>query len=594
MSGVPAATTRLLWQSWRQDRLRLMAAVLLMAGQAVALPLAAATLAALTNAVLAREVVAATVAAIATAVLVIAALTLGHFAHIAYFELGELNMVAFDQELIDISNGSEGIGHHERPEYADKFHVLRQELQRLGWNSMQVLLPSMGLAVAIGLTAVLLGRLNPWLLLLPVTAVPPLLTGRLAERLLARARERAAPARRLAWHLFEVATEAGSAKEVRVCGLQQEVRRRHAELWAVVTRIRWRTELAAAAFRVAGQLAFAAGYVAGVLLIVYDAMAGRRSVGDVVLVISLAAQVNQQMSATVSVLQELQRIGQALATLRWARGLVASGPSPATAIVPRRLRRGIELRDVSFGYPGTGRTVLDRVSVFLPAGSTVALVGENGAGKSSLVKLLCRFYEPTGGVMEVDGVDVRRFPVPAWRERIAAGFQDFVRFEFLARQAVGVGDLPAADSDAAVVAALERAGATDLLDRLEHGLDTQLGKSYAAGTELSGGQWQRLALGRAMMRPAPLLLVLDEPTSGVDAEAEHRLFERYASNARRTSSHSGAVTILVSHRFSTVQTADLILVVADGRITEAGSHPELVAAGGRYAELYRRQAAGYR
>ena len=230
----------------------------------------------------------------------------------------------------------------------------------------------------------------------------------------------------------------------------------------------------------------------------------------------------------------------------------------------------------------------------LPAGSTVAVVGENGAGKTTLVKLLCRFYDATAGTVRVDGVDLRDIDTDEWRTRIAAGFQDFSRFELLARENVGVGNLPDIESQTAVLAGLRRARAEGVLDRLDDGLETQLGTSHTDGAQLSGGQWQKLALGRAMMREAPLLLVLDEPTSALDAQAEHELFEQYAVNARRVGGLTGAITLLVSHRFSTVRMADLILVVADGRVTESGSHDELVALGGLYAELFDLQAAAYR
>jgi ATP-binding cassette subfamily B protein len=171
--------------------------------------------------------------------------------------------------------------------------------------------------------------------------------------------------------------------------------------------------------------------------------------------------------------------------------------------------------------------------------------------------------------------------------------KDFMRFEFLARQTVGVGDLDQVDCSEAVMGALGRAQATDVVDGLSDGLDTQLGRSYADGAELSDGQWQKFALGRAMMRTTPLLVILDEPTAALDPQAEHDLFERYAVAARQTAADTGAITVLVSHRFSTVRTADLILVVADGRVIEAGSHAQLVAAGGLYTELYGLQAAQY-
>jgi ATP-binding cassette subfamily B protein len=248
---------------------------------------------------------------------------------------------------------------------------------------------------------------------------------------------------------------------------------------------------------------------------------------------------------------------------------------------------------VSFTYPGTDVAVLTGVDLHLPAGSTVAIVGENGAGKTTLAKLLMRFYEPTEGAILVDGVDIRRFEVEAWRERLSAGFQDFAKLQFLARESVGVGSLPHLDDVPAVVGALERGAAGDLVASLPAGLDTQLGREFDGGVDISTGQWQKLALARAMMREDPLLLLLDEPTASLDAATEHALFERFAGQARRAAGRTGAVTLLVSHRFSTVRMADLILVVENGRVVESGDHCQLMAAAGRYAELYGLQATGY-
>ncbi|NUT52476.1 MAG: ABC transporter ATP-binding protein [Saccharothrix sp.] len=580
--------------AWQESRHRLVLSVVLMIAQAAAMPLAAPALAALADSALAGDVGGASVAAVLVVVAVIAALTAGHFAHIFYFELGDRAVPRLERELIEMTNGSAGLEHHERPEYADRIQVLRNELHRAGWGSMEGLLNSLGLLVAISITAVLLARLNPLLLLLPLAAVPPLLLGRRAESMVNHARERSAPPSRHAKHLFGLVANAASAKELRVGGLEAEVRTRQRRAWDDASARLWHGERRALVLRAAGQLFFAVAYVLGTLLVLRDAVAGRRSVGDVLLVLTLASQVNQQVAAAVTTLQEMQRTGRVMGNLRWVRALLASQePPPPDRDVPARVRDGIELRGVSFGYPGTDRPVIAGVDLTLPAGATVAFVGENGAGKTTLVKLLCRFSPPTTGTVSLDGTDFTRFPVADWRARVATGFQDFAKFELLARENVGVGELADVESPDAVRDALRRARAEDVLDRLEDGLETQLGKTYADGAELSGGQWQKLALGRAMMRREPLLLVLDEPTSALDAQAEHRLFERYAAGAREVGRRTGAITVLVSHRFSTVRMADLIVVVADGRVKEHGSHDELMAADGLYAELYTMQAAAY-
>jgi ATP-binding cassette subfamily B protein len=248
---------------------------------------------------------------------------------------------------------------------------------------------------------------------------------------------------------------------------------------------------------------------------------------------------------------------------------------------------------VSFGYPPDGDTVLDRIDLHLPAGTAVALVGENGAGKTTLVKLLTGMYQPTQGQVLVDGTPLADIDLAAWRERTAATFQDFVRFELPARETVGIGDLPRLDEAPAVERALGRADATSVTQALPEGLDTRLGRSFTGGRELSGGQWQRLALARGMMRELPLLLILDEPTASLDAITEAALFERYLT-ARKLASRSGAITLLVSHRFSTVRMADLIIVLDRGRIVAHGDHASLIRAGGLYAELYEMQARAYR
>jgi ATP-binding cassette, subfamily B, bacterial len=333
--------------------------------------------------------------------------------------------------------------------------------------------------------------------------------------------------------------------------------------------------------------------------IVYVASGLDAPAADVLLVLAAGARLSSYVGATVGEIGFLRGIWMdGSRRLAWLEDYAAALAVDADQPVPDRLVEGITLEDVSFAYPGTERRVLDGISLHLPAGAVVALVGENGAGKSTLVKLLCKLYEPDAGRILVDGAPLARMPAEDWRDRMAGAFQDFFRFELRARHSVGVGDVPRLDDDPGVRAAVERAGAGDVVDQLASGLDTQLGPTWPAGVEVSFGQWQKLALARGFMRDRPLLLVLDEPTAALDAETEHALFERYASVVRdgpvEGAGGVGRITLLVSHRFSTVRMADLIVVLDGARVVETGSHEALMARGGPYAELYEIQAAAYR
>jgi ATP-binding cassette, subfamily B, bacterial len=277
----------------------------------------------------------------------------------------------------------------------------------------------------------------------------------------------------------------------------------------------------------------------------------------------------------------------------WLEDFAAEHAGRPESPVPDRLDDAIRFEHVSFTYPGSERVVLDDIDLTLPAGAVVALVGENGAGKTTLVKLLCRFYDPTSGRVTVDGHDLAGIPASEWRDRLSGAFQDFFRFEYRARHSIGVGDLERVDEREPVLAAVGRAGAEDVVERLPEGIDTQLGASWQDGVELSVGQWQKLALARGFMRDRPLVCVLDEPTAALDAETEHTLFERFAA-ASHAARADGRITVLVSHRFSTVRMADLIVVLDGARVVEQGTHDELLAARGLYAELYTTQASAYR
>jgi ABC-type multidrug transport system fused ATPase/permease subunit len=266
----------------------------------------------------------------------------------------------------------------------------------------------------------------------------------------------------------------------------------------------------------------------------------------------------------------------------------AAGPSAGAASASespggRAAAPEVRFRDVSFRYPAAppeADPVLRHLDLVIPSGSSLAIVGQNGAGKTTLAKLLCRLYDPDGGAIEIDGVDVRTLDLDAWRKRVAAVFQDFVRFELPLRDNVAPGGAP----DEVIRAALEEAGAAHLAD-----LDTILARGYAGGTDLSGGQWQRVALARALcaVQQGAGLVLLDEPTAQLDVRGEAEIFERVLAATRHTT------TILISHRFSTVRQADRICVLEHGRVVELGSHAELMAAGGRYRTMFELQASRF-
>jgi ATP-binding cassette, subfamily B, bacterial len=492
-------------------------------------------------------------------------------------------------------NAVDGVEHLERPGYLAELELLQQNLRLLGNGARQMLLVVQVLVRTVGVV-VILALVFPLLALLPLCAVAPVVGERLSVWLRERTDERMAADRRLANELFELATSAGPAKELRVFGATRPLRERHGELAATVNAGTTRAALLGGICGAAGWLVFAAGFIAGIAAVAVRAAHGSASVGEVVLAVTLIQRVQLQVGQAAAAIGQLLTTARTARRLLWLEDYAAADRAvreQATAKPPVRLTEGITLRDVSFGYPPDGATVLDGINLHLPAASTVALVGENGAGKTTLVKLLTGMYRPTSGEVLLDGVPLASVELSGWREHTAATFQDFVRFELLAGETVGLGDLPRLDDEAAIAVALRRADAEAVAGELPAGIDTRLGRSFSGGQELSGGQWQRLALARGMMRDMPLLLVLDEPTASLDALTEAALFERYLA-ARKEGIGTGAITLLVSHRFSTVRMADLIVVLDQGRIAASGDHDSLIAAGGLYAELYELQARAYR
>lgn len=508
--------------------------------------------------------------------------------------LQERTSLLIDRKIVEITAGLPGIEHHESPEYANRLSLLRQQRDHIVLT-IGIMANAVGLAVRSATTLVLLFTLHPALLLLPAFAIPSLWGGARSAAIQQAGIERTVERERKSKHLFKLATTAAPAKELRIFDLGDEIVSRHQHLWKQVDRERTRASLKGAAISAAAWSAFAIGYVGALILMAIRAVDGIAGVDEVVMALILAAQVRGQVGGAVTVTNSLMRVLKIVGNYLWLLDYAKQAEIGRDgAVAPTRISTGIRFEDVSFTYPGTDSEVLSRVDISLPAASTVAIVGDNGAGKTTLVKLLCRFYEPTRGRITVDGVDITSFDIESWRSSLSGAFQDFAKFEFEARRVVGVGDLPNLDDDSAVMAAMRQAGGADVVAALPRGLGTQLGRSFEGGVDVSVGQWQKLALGRAMMRNSPILLLLDEPTASLDAETEYNLFERYSGAARRLAITNGGITLLVSHRFSTVRMADLIVVIDKGRMVEAGSHEDLVRAGGLYASLYAMQARAYR
>lgn len=510
--------------------------------------------------------------------------------------IGQLERVGnvFGERVARVTARIPTLDHLVSARYLDQTQTIRDQSGALGgalntlFNRLTDIVNAAG-ALALAATA------DPRLLLIAAAGTPALLATWWTVRWQEEAENAAAQPGRLALRLLDLAVDPDAGAEIRVFGLAPWLRTR-----ATAATRAWRKPYVRlgklTAWQDAATNAFFFAVAGGVLAwIVSDVMAGTVTVDAFLLALLLVGRLQSVVVDLQTSIHGVTDVVRTASRFLWLMDyadevtLAHAGRSRP----PERLSEGIQLQHLTYRYPDTTEAVLDDVSLDLPAGAVVAVVGENGAGKTTLVRLLTGLHRPTSGQILVDGHDLRDLDIDAWRARLSGAFQDYATFEFTAGDNVGLGDLPHVQDTARIDEALERGAARQVIDALPAGLATQLGETWPGGVGLSGGQWQRLALARGLMRQHPLLLVLDEPTAALDAAAEHALFDRYIAEAHQHAV-DGTITLLVTHRFSTVAAADLVVVLRHGRVVEQGTHTELTTHGQYYRELYELQARGYR
>ena len=477
----------------------------------------------------------------------------------------------------------------EHPEYYDKLQNARREG---GYKPVELINDTFQIvqnAITLASFAVLLLRFSPWLVaILVLTSIPAFIAETRFSGQGFRLLTRRAPETRQINYLSRLLTEDASAKEIKLFNLGGTLLTRYMTLFEKFFHedkaLACRRAMAGFSLGLVATLGFYGSYA----WIVWHTVQRRISLGDMTLYLAIFRQGQatfQNILYAVSSIYENNLFMSNFFEFLGMTPQLAIAAKPK--VLPATLRCGIEFRDVGFRYPDNDAWVLRRVNLIIRPGEKIALVGHNGAGKTTLIKLLSRLYDPTEGAILIDGIDLRDVDPLALRQKIGVIFQDFVRFHLPVKENIGFGQIDAAADLDRIVTSARKSGADTVIDRLPDGYDTMLGRWFSGGHELSLGQWQKVALARAFMREAEIL-VLDEPTASVDAQSEYEIFCHFQELT------AGKMAILISHRFSTVRMADRIAVIEGGRVIEIGSHKELIDRNGTYARLFSMQAEGYR
>jgi ATP-binding cassette, subfamily B, bacterial len=476
----------------------------------------------------------------------------------------------------------------EDPVFYDKLErARRQTTGRLGLLAALLSLGQDGISL-ISLSGLLI-VFSPLLMLLLVAAVIPAFLGETHFTALAYSvLYRWTPQRRLLDYLRLLGASAQSAKEVKIFGLGEYLADRYHRLSDEIYAENKALAIRRATLGSFLNLISTGGYYGAYAVVLIKTLAGAISIGTFTLLTGAFSRSRTYIERILSGFNDISEQALFLKDLFEFFEMEPTIRSDTGSLpAPRPIRSGFEFRNVAFAYPGSDRTVVQNINFRLEPTEKVALIGENGAGKTTLVKLLARLYDPTEGCILLDGIDLREYNVDDLRREIGVIFQDYLRYDMLARENIGFGRLESLSDQDHIETAARKSLARNVIDRLPNRYDQMVGRRFEGGVDLSGGEWQKFALARAYMRDAQLL-ILDEPTATLDARAEYEVFQRFADLTR------DRMAVLISHRFSTVRMADRILVLANGVIEEQGTHHQLVALGGRYAELFELQAAGYR